>query len=248
MSYLLIPGAGGVAWYWHRVVALLDDAVAVDLPGADPAAGLPEYTDRIVAAADGAVVLVAQSLGAFSALPAVARLDVRRLILLNAMIPLPGETPGAWWDATGWSAQRTTAIDAERDFLHDVPADVLAAGERHQRPEADIVFGQPCAFERWPDVPTTVLAGRDDRFFPLAFQREVARRAARARRGGGAGRAPGRAQPARGGGGRDHRLSALSRSGSARMSISTIRSPAIVKPATANGRSGETTTKPGGRR
>ena len=56
-----------------------------------------------------------------------------------------------------------------------MPADVLAAGERHQRPEADIVFGQPCAFERWPDVPTTVLAGRDDRFFPLAFQREVAR-------------------------------------------------------------------------
>ena len=88
------------------------------------------------------------------------------------MIPAPGETPGEWWDATGWSAQRDHAtFDAERDFLHDVPADVLAAGERHQRPEADIVFGQPCAFERWPDVPTTVLAGRDDRFFPFAFQR-----------------------------------------------------------------------------
>ena len=72
MSYLLIPGAGGAAWYWHRVVELLDDAVAVDLPGADPAAGLPEYSDRIVAAGRGEVVLVAQSLGAFSALPAVS--------------------------------------------------------------------------------------------------------------------------------------------------------------------------------
>ena len=56
-----------------------------------------------------------------------------------------------------------------------MPADVIAAGERHQRPEAGIVFGQPCAFERWPDVPTTVLVGRDDRFFPADFQRQVAR-------------------------------------------------------------------------
>ena len=45
----------------------------------------------------------------------------------------------------------------------------------HQRPEADIAFEQPCPFERWPDVPTTVLAGRDDRLFPLGFQRRVAR-------------------------------------------------------------------------
>jgi pimeloyl-ACP methyl ester carboxylesterase len=27
----------------------------------------------------------------------------------------------------------------------------------------------------WPDVPTRVLAGRDDRLFPLAFQRRIAR-------------------------------------------------------------------------
>jgi pimeloyl-ACP methyl ester carboxylesterase len=176
VTYLLIPGAGGVAWYWHRVVPLLDaDANAVDLPGADPAQGLPEYTDRIVAAARGEVVLVAQSLGAFSALPAVERLHVRRVVLLNAMIPAPGETPGQWWETTGWSAQRTTPIDPEHDFLHDVPADVIAYGEGHQRPEADIAFTQPCAIERWPDVPTTVLAGREDRFFTLAFQRRIAR-------------------------------------------------------------------------
>ena len=29
--------------------------------------------------------------------------------------------------------------------------------------------------ERWPDVPTTVLAGRDDRFFPYEFQRRLAK-------------------------------------------------------------------------
>ena len=55
-TYVLIPGAGGVAWYWHRVVPLLQaaghEAIAVDLPGDDPAAGLPEYA-RLVEAAIG---------------------------------------------------------------------------------------------------------------------------------------------------------------------------------------------------
>ena len=48
-TYVLIPGAGGVAWYWHRVVPLLQkaghEAIAVDLPGDDESAGLAEYTD-----------------------------------------------------------------------------------------------------------------------------------------------------------------------------------------------------------
>ena len=38
-TFVLIPGAGGAAWYWHRVAPLLQDegheAIAVDLPGAD---------------------------------------------------------------------------------------------------------------------------------------------------------------------------------------------------------------------
>jgi pimeloyl-ACP methyl ester carboxylesterase len=37
MQLVLVPGAGGVAWYWHRVIPLLraagHDALAVDLPG-----------------------------------------------------------------------------------------------------------------------------------------------------------------------------------------------------------------------
>jgi pimeloyl-ACP methyl ester carboxylesterase len=37
------------------------------------------------------------------------------------------------------------------------------------------VFGEPCRFERWPNIPIHVLAGRDDRFFPIEFQRRVAR-------------------------------------------------------------------------
>ena len=60
-------------------------------------------------------------------------------------------------------------------FLHDVAQDVLRAGPDRPREEADTVFGEPCRFEHWPDIPIHVLAGRDDRFFPIEFQRRVAR-------------------------------------------------------------------------
>jgi pimeloyl-ACP methyl ester carboxylesterase len=187
--FVLIPGAGGSAWYWHRIVPELrargHQAVAVDLPGADESAGLPEYADAVVAAIGGRhdVVVVGQSMGGFTAPTACARTQTRMLVLVNAMVPLPGETAGAWWGNTGWEPARIAAAQAggypvEFDlaayFLHDVPPEVAAAGEAHQYPEADIAFGQPCAIDRWPDVPTRAIVGRDDRFFPLEFQRRVA--------------------------------------------------------------------------
>ena len=72
-TYALIPGAGGDPWFWHRVVPGLEarghDVVPVTLPAGDDAAGWAEYADAIMAAIgdrDG-VILVAQSLGGFSA-------------------------------------------------------------------------------------------------------------------------------------------------------------------------------------
>jgi pimeloyl-ACP methyl ester carboxylesterase len=56
-----------------------------------------------------------------------------------------------------------------------VPAETVADGAEHDRPEADTVFTQPCDSLRWPDARTQVVAGRDDRFFPVDFQRRVAR-------------------------------------------------------------------------
>jgi pimeloyl-ACP methyl ester carboxylesterase len=188
--FVLIPGAGGMASYWSRVVPELQErgheAVAVDLPGDDERVGLPEYADLVTAAvASGRdVVLVAQSMGGFTAPVVCCRAPVRRLVLVNAMVPLPGETPGEWWGATGAVEARVAAAASggysaeftpDDYFLHDVPAEVLAAGGDEVRGEADVAFGQPCAIERWPDVPTTVIAGSGDRFFPPVFQRRVAR-------------------------------------------------------------------------
>ncbi len=52
--FVLIPGAGGAAWYWHRVVPLLEAAghvaIAVDFPADDEGAGLPAYTELTLAA------------------------------------------------------------------------------------------------------------------------------------------------------------------------------------------------------
>src|SRR5260221_6542152 len=131
-TYVLIPGAGGAASYWDLVVPLLQeaghDAIAVDLPGDDPAAGLAEYADLVTRAADGAtgIVLAAQSLGGFTAPLVAAKLYLRALVFVNAMIPVSGETPGQWWDNTGWEQARLAAAerggygtDPAAYFLHD---------------------------------------------------------------------------------------------------------------------------------
>ncbi len=85
---------------------------------------------------------------------------------------------------TGAGAARTEAahrggyspnFDLATYFFHDVPADVVEQGEAHEREEADTIFGKPCRFQAWPDVPIRVIAGRDDRLFPIAFQRRVAK-------------------------------------------------------------------------
>jgi pimeloyl-ACP methyl ester carboxylesterase len=190
-TFILIPGAGGLAWYWHRVVPLIEaehhDAVAVDLPGDDERAGLTTYTDRVIdaiGANTSDVVLVAQSLGGFTAPLVCERIGVRRLVFVNAMIPVPGETAGDWWKNTGSDAARTAAarergyspdFDLATYFLHDVPPQIVEQGEPRQRPEAGVVFTEPCRFDAWPKAPIHVIAGREDRFFPLEFQRRVAR-------------------------------------------------------------------------
>ncbi|MDX6372233.1 MAG: hypothetical protein QOD98_1221 [Nocardioidaceae bacterium] len=191
MTFVLVPGAGGEGWYWHRVAPLLESAghraIAVDLPTADVDAGLAAYADAIVAAAGDAadVTLVAQSMGGFSAALTVGRLDVRRIVLVNAMVPKPGETAGEWWDAVGQPAARRdheraagrdpdAPFDVVEGFFHDVPSEVTAEAMRRGEPaQADRPFGEPWPLTAWPDVPTSAIVGRHDRLFPEALQRRV---------------------------------------------------------------------------
>jgi pimeloyl-ACP methyl ester carboxylesterase len=190
-TFVLIPGAGGSAWYWHRLVPELKarglHAVAVDLPAGDEDAGLDDYASSVIDAIDDRrpLVVVAQSLGGFTAPLVCDRLDVSLLVLLNAMIPAPGETAGAWWEATGQAEARAAMAaregrvlvdgDVMGDFFHDVPVDVVAeALELGEPRQAARPFSDPPPVTTWPSVPTRVVVGRDDRFFPAAFQRRVA--------------------------------------------------------------------------
>jgi pimeloyl-ACP methyl ester carboxylesterase len=194
-TFVLIPGAGGSAWYWHLVVPALQarghEAVPVELPAADDRAGLPQYVAAVVRAIGDRdprrVALVAQSLAGFTAPLVCQEVQVALLVLLNAMIPKPGETPGEWWRNTGYGQAKReqnlrdgrradASFDPLIDFFHDVPQPVVDdAWARGEPRQSDTVFGSPCTLRAWPTVPTRVLVGRDDRFFPAEFQRRVAR-------------------------------------------------------------------------
>jgi pimeloyl-ACP methyl ester carboxylesterase len=185
-SYLLIHGAGGGAWDWDLVVDELArrgrDAVAVDLPCDDERAGLEDYVDAAVAAAGDRerLVVVAHSLGGFTAPLLCGRLPVDRLVLVAAMVPAPGEPPGEWWANTGWRAARDAELtrlggddSPEATFLHDVPPALVAEVNRHIRTQSGTPFEKPWPLERWPDVDTRFVLCRDDRFFPADFLRQV---------------------------------------------------------------------------
>jgi len=192
-TYVLIPGAGGDGWQWHLVARELEkrghDAIPITLPSGDDRAGWSEYADAVVEAIGERrdLVLVAQSLAGFTAPLVCERVPVDLLVLLNAMIPLPGETGNDWWGDTGSGAAQRAYLaelgltdDEIRDdrtiYFHDVPDDVVDEAFARGEPQQSMTpMSQRFPLAAWPDVATRVIAGRDDRLFPLAFQRRVAR-------------------------------------------------------------------------
>jgi pimeloyl-ACP methyl ester carboxylesterase len=188
-TFVLIPGAGGAAWYWHQVIPLLEEAghkaIAVDLPADDGTASLEDYADQVVeATGKRRAILVAQSLGGFTAPVVCEHTRVEALVFVNAMIPMPGEKADDWGKNTGSGEARTAAarsggysatFDVQTYFFHDVPKKLVQEAESHDREQSDRVMGEPCPFRAWPSVPIRVIAGHDDRLFPFEFQRRVAR-------------------------------------------------------------------------
>lgn len=192
-TYALIPGAGGDPWEWHRLVPKLTarghEATAIRLPAEDDRAGWSDYANVVVDALRdrSEVIVVAASMGGFTAPIVCARRPVELLVLLNAMIPVPGETFKEWGSETRSGAARRAyhrsirlaPKDADDDsviYYHDLPAELRAeALARPSQGQSSTPLDQPWPLEAWPDVPTRVLAGRHDRMFPLDFQRRVAR-------------------------------------------------------------------------
>ncbi len=191
-TFVLVHGAGDVGWYWHLTEAELRArghyTIAPDLPCDNDTASLDDYAATVVdAAADRQnLVFVGQSYGAFTATLAASRLPAQLLVLLAGMIPAPGESPGHWWDHTGYrqAAQEQARLDGGKTgnddplitYYNGVP-DPLAqeALRRGGRGESSAVYNTPWPLDAWPDVPTKLILGQDDRFFPAAFMRRVAK-------------------------------------------------------------------------
>ena len=189
-TFVLIHGAAGSAWDWHLLAGELrergHDVVAANLPCDDDSAGLSEYADAVINAIEGRtdLVVVAHSFAGFTAPLVCDRVPVDMLVMLNAMVPAPGEAPGDWWENTNHAdAQRK---QAERDgvtadeaddpmyvFLNDVPPDLAAEALTRQRGQSGTPLEAPWALGRWPDVPTRFLLSRDDHFFPAEFMRRL---------------------------------------------------------------------------
>jgi pimeloyl-ACP methyl ester carboxylesterase len=191
-TYVLIPGAGGDPWEWHRLARELEqrghEVVPVRLPAGDDSGGWVDYADAVVEAIGGRrdVVIVAQSLAGFTAPLVAERVPVGVIVLLNAMIPLPGETGNAWWGNTRQQEAEQayyasvglppeTADDEVAVYMHDVPPDVVKEAANRIPEQSMTPMEQPWPLTSWPDVPTRVLIGRDDRLFPAAFQLRVAK-------------------------------------------------------------------------
>jgi pimeloyl-ACP methyl ester carboxylesterase len=182
-TFVLIHGAGDSASAWDLVAGELrergHEVVAVDLPVEDKSAGLSEYADTVTEAIGDRteLVVVAHSLGGFTAPLVCDRLRADLLVLVAGMIPAPGETGNDWWDNTGQGeAMSAQNLDDERDialFLADVPLKLAMEALANGRDQSETPMQEPWPLHAWPDVPTRYLLCRDDRFFPAEWLRGV---------------------------------------------------------------------------
>lgn len=105
-TFVLIPGAGTDPRVYDATIEALrklgSEAIAPPLPLRDQDATPSDHADAVAGAVPAGedLVVVAQSLGAFSGPLVAARVPVAQLILLAPMIPRPGETAGEWWANT----------------------------------------------------------------------------------------------------------------------------------------------------
>lgn len=178
-TFALIHGAGDVGWYWHLVEAELrrrgHDTVAPDLPIEDDAAGLDRYADVVIEAIGDRtdVAVVGQSFGGYVAPLVAERIGARLIVLVAGMVPRAGETADEMFRSTHWEPPRLNDGSALAVFYHDVPPELAEQAMARERRQSDRPGSEPWPLAAWPDIPTRVILGRHDRFFPADWLRAV---------------------------------------------------------------------------
>jgi SAM-dependent methyltransferase len=177
-TYVFVHGAGDSAWSWELVAGELrergHDAVTVDLPSEDESAGWWDYAGAVAEAIGDRddVVVVAHSLGGFTAPLVCARVPVDMLVLVAGMVPVPGERAEDWWTDTGYPS-RGGDEDETAVYYHDVAPELAAEAAARSRGQASKPMRERWPLAAWPDVPTRYLLCRDDRAFPADWLRGV---------------------------------------------------------------------------
>jgi len=179
-TFAFIHGAGDVGWYWHLVERELrshgHDTLAPDLPIEDDSAGLSRYADVVVESIGERrdVVVVGQSFGGYVAPIVAERVRARVIVLVAGMVPRPGESADEMFEHTAWHMAdgATSTIEV---FYHDVPPDLANDAISRGRRQSETPGAEPWPLAAWPDIPTRVVIGRQDRFFPASWLRGVVR-------------------------------------------------------------------------
>jgi pimeloyl-ACP methyl ester carboxylesterase len=179
------------------------ECAAPDLPFHD-AAGASDWADTVIESIPSdaeEVVVVGHSLGGLC-VPVVAdRREVRRMVFLGAMVPVPGrsytevmaEEPGAITidgsdqvlSEEGLTLRRDAGDEGEGDgplawsfarrfFYDDLPEDVARRAWGRLRPQGFAMFTEPCPIGEWPSVPSTYILMTGDRAVSPEWSRSVA--------------------------------------------------------------------------
>ena len=101
---------------------------------------------------------------------------MKLLVLVAPMIPAPGEAPADYWANTRYGEETQESYrDDIALFYQDVAPELASEALKRSRRQSEARMGEPWPLAAWPDVRTRVLLCRDDRVFPAAFVRRVAR-------------------------------------------------------------------------
>ncbi|MFI7589909.1 alpha/beta hydrolase [Spongisporangium articulatum] len=183
-SFLIVHGAGDRGRSWRPVGLELARrghvVVAPDLPAGDESLTLPDYRDAAVRAFEDVarrprpLVVVGHSFGAFTAPLVADALGADHLVLVNAMVPAPGERPDDWWSNVGYRSQGYT--DPHDLYYNGVPRALADEALTHERAHPSSAAGAaPWPLPAWPDVATHAIVCAEDHVLAAALQREVCR-------------------------------------------------------------------------
>lgn len=178
-TYVLIHGAGDVGWYWHLVESELrargHDVIAPDMPVDDESAGLTQYADTVIGAIGDRteLIVVAQSFGGYVGPIVCSRVPADLLVLVAAMVPVPGESANEMFGATRYQQEPQEDDSEIAVFLHDVEPNLAREALSRGRDQAETSFNESWPLKAWPDVPTRYVLGHNDRLFPAEWVRTV---------------------------------------------------------------------------